>query len=235
MVWDWIQKMTKKEDEAGNKQMNELEKEETIGSIPASGAEPGEAGRSIPVTDQEAIERGESFSDALDQEGLTSVAIEETLDPKTLQKRIADLEERLVRSLADYDNLRKRSARQMEELTKQATDGLILELLEVLDNVVRAEHAIPASGGGSTDVDALQKGIALIHQQLSAILTRRQIDSFPSVDQPFDAKLHEALMRMPDPNRAEGLIVMEIQRGYKQGDRIIRHAKVGVSSGSASA
>lgn len=216
-----------KEEQKTDESMDQIEKEPLFGEADSRRS----SGRTIPVTDGDAIERGESFSDEAEA-SMAAPGGDDGDDRAALVMRVAELEDRLVRSLADYDNLRKRSARQLEELSRQAVDGIILEMLDVLDNVERAEGSL-ASGNAAGADDSIRRGLTLIHQQLAGILSRREIESFTSLGEAFDPKQHEALMQVADAKIAGGHVALEIQRGYRQGERILRHAKVGVSSGPA--
>lgn len=165
------------------------------------------------------IEREESFSEQADD-------AEERAEQPDAEKRIAELEERLVRTLADFDNYRKRSLKFQEELTKAANDKIIRDLLEVIDNFERAaEHSETA------DLATLKQGLQLIHSQFMALLNQYNITPIEALGKPFDATLHEALMKVDTAEYPEGHVAMEVNKGYKQGERVIRHSRVGVSSG----
>jgi len=155
---------------------------------------------------------------------------EEPSEEEKLKKRVAELEDKLLRTAAEFDNYKKRMARQLEEMIRSANDKILLELLEVADNFERAlRHSNEQAA--QADVQALQKGMELIFNQLKALLNRYHITPIDALGQPFDPTLHEALMQVDSDEYPEGVVALEISKGYKQGDRVLRHSKVGVSKG----
>jgi molecular chaperone GrpE len=189
----------------------------------------------IEVTDREspiprntihdAVETAEDFSGETEPEEEAHLAEE----APSAQSRIAELEDRLLRNAAEFDNYRRRTARQFEEISKSATDKLVGEFLEVLDNFERAKlHA-----GEKADVASLTKGMELIHGQMNALLAKNGITPIEAIGKPFDPNLHEALMQVETKEYPEGTIALEMAKGYQQGTRVIRHSKVGVSTGKA--
>jgi molecular chaperone GrpE len=155
---------------------------------------------------------------------------EELSEEEKLKKQVAELEDKLLRTAAEFDNYKKRTARQLEEMIRSANDKILLELLEVADNFERAlRHSNERAA--QADVQALQKGMELIFNQLKALLDRYHITPIEALGQPFDPNLHEALMQVDSDEYPEGVVALEICKGYKQGDRVLRHSKVGVSKG----
>ncbi len=197
-----------------NKDRIELETEEPVHT--------GSASSASAQVDVE-LEKDEDFSSDATEE--TEAAGEG--DEDSLRSRIAELEDRLLRSAAEFDNYRKRAMRQNEELLKAGNDRLIVEILDVVDNFDRAlQHA-------ATDADpgALQKGMALIHNQLTSLLGRYEVTPIVAVGLPFDPAMHEAVMQVDSDVHAEGCVATELSKGYRQGMRVIRHSKVSVSRG----
>ena len=143
--------------------------------------------------------------------------------------RVAELEDKLLRAAADFDNYKKRTARQFEELAKAANDKLIGEIVEIIDNFERArEHA-----GAEVSLESLLKGNELIHGQMTALLSRYDIEPIEALGKPFDPNLHEALFQVDSKEYAEGIVAQEVSKGYRQGSRILRHSRVAVSKGKA--
>lgn len=153
------------------------------------------------------------------------------------EARIEELEDKVLRTLADFDNFKKRTARQFEDVISTANDKLFGELLEVVDNFERAlEHNGNScndtdDNGAAENADALRQGTELIYNQLIGLLKRYDIKPIDSLGKPFDPNLHEALMTTPSDEYEKGYVAMEIGRGYMLGSRVLRHARVGVSSG----
>jgi molecular chaperone GrpE len=162
------------------------------------------------------------------QEGESTAGdIPEVDETGQLKEQIAELEDKLLRSRAELDNYRKRAARQQQQAVEAAREGIINELLEIVDNFERAaEHA-----DGEADAAALKSGMDMIHNQFKSFLRKYDIAPIESVGKPFDPSLHEALMQVESDEHPEGTVVNELSRGYKIGDKVLRYAKVGVSRG----
>lgn len=143
--------------------------------------------------------------------------------PETLQRERDDLQERLLRVTAEYDNYRKRTDRERRELSDAVAGDFARDLLPALDDLERALAAPPQPGD-----QALRAGVELIRQQLVEALRRRNITSFESVGQPFDPNWHEALSGEAVPGKPDGEILAEVRRGYRVGSRLLRPALVQV-------
>lgn len=143
-----------------------------------------------------------------------------------LQKLTAErdaLVDRLARMQADFENARKRAAKEQQDFREYATADTIKGLLPVLDSFERAMHA---SAGEKSE---LRSGVELIHKQLLDALTKLGLRPIPAKGEPFDPHLHEAV-EMVDTSEAEDhQIVEELQRGYKLKDRLLRPAMVKVA------
>ncbi|MSS71734.1 MAG: nucleotide exchange factor GrpE [Candidatus Latescibacteria bacterium] len=133
-----------------------------------------------------------------------------------------------VRKTAEFENYRRRRDREFEELIRTSNGELISHLLPVLENL---ERALNHSGSGE-GFDAYCKGVEMIVNQFKEVLRRQGLEPIESVGQPFDPNLHEALLQTPSQAHEPGVVCEEIERGYRLGDRVIRHAKVAVSLGA---
>jgi molecular chaperone GrpE len=118
-------------------------------------------------------------------------------------------------------------ARQYEEMMRFANDRILLELLEVVDNFERALH----HENDNTDFETFRKGTELIFSQIDALLGKYDIMPIEALGEPFDPNLHEAVMPIESEDYPEGVVAIEMSKGYMQGDRVLRHSKVGVSRG----
>ncbi len=136
--------------------------------------------------------------------------------------------ERLLRLQADFDNYRKRMARDHKALTERATEDLMTELLPVLDNF---DVALKHTAEKSTDA-AVIEGFRIVAEQLENVLRKFGLQPVPAEDVPFDPHQHEAVAHIPDTDRPEGMIVAQTRRGFRLGDKLIRAAQVVVSSGT---
>jgi molecular chaperone GrpE len=163
-------------------------------------------------------------------EGVTEVEETESEEDK-LKTKVAELEDRLLRTMADFDNFKKRSARQYEEIIASANDRLLTELLDIVDNFERAlEHA---ENNRSNSADGLAEGTKLIYNQLRDLLARYNVTPIEAVGKTFDPNLHDAMMQVDSDEYEEGIVAVEISKGYLRGERVLRHSKVGVSRGPA--
>lgn len=143
-------------------------------------------------------------------------------DVLRLEGEIADLRDRSIRTLADFDNYRKRVERERAELRRFAPMEALRDLLEVVDNLERAAVA----GGSAED---LKRGVEMILRQLQETLRRHGVSSFESLGQPFDPGLHEAVSRQESPGASEPSVAEELQTGYRLHDRLLRPARVVVA------
>jgi molecular chaperone GrpE len=155
-----------------------------------------------------------------------------------LQQQVAELEQRLAeaeakrdeyldglqRVAADFDNFRKRTARDQESLVARAHERLAKELLPVLDDLERTLVA-----AADHEEAKLEEGVRLVHRELVDALTREGLVEIET-DGQFDPHLHEALLSQPS-DKEEGAVVDVIQKGYRLGDRVLRPARVVVSQG----
>lgn len=145
-------------------------------------------------------------------------------DVTLLQQERDDLQDRLLRSAAEFDNYRKRTDRERRELSDAVAADLIRDLLPVIDDMERALAASSPTGD-----PALRSGVELIHRQLLDAIRRRGAEPLNVVGETFDPSWHEALASEPAGDRRDGEIVEEIRRGYRMGSRLIRPALVKVA------
>lgn len=143
--------------------------------------------------------------------------------PTESGQALAELNDKYLRLVAEFDNFRKRTARERSDLLKHASEDIMKALLEVLDDIERA--SAPEAAGGAQEV--LPEGVRLIFSKLSRILTGKGLKPMESKGQPFDAELHEAIAEVPAPQpESAGKVLDVVQTGYFLNDKIIRHAKV---------
>ncbi len=145
-------------------------------------------------------------------------------EAERLQKDLADLKDKYLRLAAEFDNYKKRTARDFSNLVETANQDLIKSLLDILDNFRRA-----LATSRESDPDSILKGMELIYSQLDNLLKDRGLEEIEAVGHPFDPELHEAVMAMPTDDVPEDHVADEFQRGYKLKGRIIRHSKVAVA------
>jgi molecular chaperone GrpE len=136
--------------------------------------------------------------------------------------------DRLLRTTADFDNFKKRAAREKQDAIKFANESLLQKLIPVLDNFDMALAAAQTSGKGEA-VQSLQTGVNMIYQQLKSALTEAGLEELDAADKPFDPNLHEAVSQKETAEVPEGQVVQQLRKGYKFRDRLLRPASVVVA------
>jgi len=154
----------------------------------------------------------------------TVVAVEEAGVPSE-QTEFAALKDRYARLLADFDNFRKRQAREREEWSKRANELLLEDFLPVVD------HLELALGNVADVSDPFAAGVRLVYEQFTAALEKHGITPLDAKGQPFNPDWHEALSQVPSDTVPEGEVVEQFRRGWCIGGRLMRPAQVIVSSG----
>ena len=142
-----------------------------------------------------------------------------------LQRDRDDLQDRLLRSMAEFDNYRKRVERERRDLAEAASLDLIRDLLPIIDDFDRAL----AAPGAQSLPEAFRRGMELIHRRLLEVLRVRGVEPLEVVGVMFDPAWHESIASEPAHGRPEGQIVAELRRGYRQGPRLVRAAQVKVT------
>jgi molecular chaperone GrpE len=157
-----------------------------------------------------------------------STSIEESrAEVENKAREAAEAQDRYLRALADFDNFRRRTAREREDWRRQAQEELLREILPVLDNFDRALAAAPASP--AEDAGSIRAGVELIHRDFLNALERLGVRPFSAVGEPFDPQRHEAVARVEQEDVADHTVVGETQRGYLFRDRVLRPARVVVA------
>ena len=144
-----------------------------------------------------------------------------------LQREKDTLQDRLLRTAAEFDNYRKRMDRERRDLSEYAANDILKELLPILDNFERALQA-PATA----ETDAFRKGIELIHKQMLDLLRKRNVKPIDALGADFDPNFHQAVIHEPSDSHREGEVMEELQRGYLIGDRLLRPSMVKVAKPS---
>ena len=146
--------------------------------------------------------------------------------PADAGEEAGQLQDRLLRLTAEYDNYRRRSVSDRQEAVRQGRAGALLPMLEVYDDLRRSLDAAQQAADGAAN-DALVQGVELVFQKFSDALGKAGVTPIEAVGEPFSEELHEAMMQQPAPDdTASGTVLAEIQPGYRLGDRVLRHARV---------
>jgi molecular chaperone GrpE len=160
-----------------------------------------------------------------------SISVEELQDLKTKAVTADENWDKYLRTVADFDNYRKRVAREKEELARFTTERVVTALLPTLDNLERAIDAAQTHGAENS---ALLQGLTQVHSQFRRTLTEFGLQEIiATAGEPFDPNQHEAISQIESDEHEEGHVVEQFQRGYKIADRLLRPARVVVSKGSS--
>ncbi|TAD99829.1 MAG: nucleotide exchange factor GrpE [Bacteroidetes bacterium] len=148
----------------------------------------------------------------------------ESEDKAKLEQQLAEAKDKYMRLFADFENFRRRSAKDKLEFLKTANEGLIVSLLPVLDDFERAKRTFE---NPNTDIEAIKQGFELIFSKFTKVLENKGLKSLTSDGELFNADLHEAITKIPAPSEdLKGKVVDTIEKGYSLEDKVIRFAKV---------
>lgn len=189
-----------------------------------------------PIQDEmnSTVEEENNLSDNLQQEHTEeelqneaeSVNVEDvTGEIEKLRTEAEEHQQRLLRVQADYDNFRRRTLKEKEELAKYASSVLITQLIPVIDNFERAL----STGDESTNSSAYAKGVEMIFRQFMDVMGAEGLSPMNSVGEVFNPEYHQAIMQVESDEYEEGIVVEEIQKGYLLKDKVLRPAMVKVS------
>ena len=144
-----------------------------------------------------------------------------------MEEQLAKAKDNWIRTAADFENFKKRAARERTEATQFANAALLQKLLPILDNFEMALTAAQSAQGDS--LGSLQSGVAMILQQLKTILTDSGLEEIDASGKPFDPTLHEAVSQQETAKVPENHVFQQIRKGYKLRDRLLRPAGVVVA------
>lgn len=174
---------------------------------------------------KEGIESEEHLNDVMDEGTATAEA--EPTPEELLKQELAIANDRYLRLYAEFDNFRRRSAKEREEARRSEGKDVIEALLPVLDDFDRAIRSME----NSNDVAAIKEGIVLIQNKLKNVLTQKGLKEMQSVGTAFDPDIHEAITNIPVPtDDMKGKVIDEVEKGYYLNDKVVRFAKVVVGS-----
>jgi|SRR4051794_7452128 len=197
-----------------------LESEEGVEETPTAQPDPAE-----PAGEQEA-ENEQKLEEATERSAGMEDESPQSPDPSPQEQLQAERDEYLAlaqRAQADFENYRKRAAKEVAAAGDRAKGGLVRELLPVVDNLERALASAEESE------QHLAEGVRLVHSELVGVLQRNGIESFDPTGEPFDPEVHEALSTQPADGADPGTVVGVMEKGYKLNGTVLRPARVVVS------
>ena len=203
----------KKKDEASLEEMKEQIEEALADEMAERRAFNQDAPEEAPPQESGETQAGESEETAPED----ADAIREKYEAE-----LAEKENRYLRLQADFENFRRRTRQEKEELAAVVTQNLLKDLLPFLDNFERALAA------GGNDEGGLRAGVEMVYKQLVETLKKEGLEYIETKDKPFDPNFHQAVMRVEDAEKEDGTIVAELQKGYMVKGRVIRPSMVQV-------
>lgn len=181
--------------------------------------DPTEKGAKAAALEGEAVEKEE------EQDKVQDIPEDEN-KPDKKDLAIAELTDRLQRSMAEFDNFRKRSEKEKSSMFDMGARSIAEKILPIVDNFERALQAAPAEGEGKAFAD----GVLMIYNQMIKTLEDLGVKAIECIDKPFDPNLHNAVMHVEDENFGENVVVEELLKGYMYKDSVLRHSMVKVAN-----
>jgi len=160
----------------------------------------------------------------------------EEIDPtEALRAENAELKDRVLRTHAEMENLRKRTERDVNDTRSYAIAGFARDMLSATDALSRALLVLPAEAreSGDATTKSLIEGIELAEREMQRLLAKHGVKPIEAEGQKFDPHKHQAMFEVPDSSRPEGTVVQVVQTGFAIGERVLRPAMVGVAKGGA--
>lgn len=201
----------------------DLKREQEENKEVLEGEETGEFVEEAEETPEEAAAKAAAM-EAEVEEAFSGENLEVKPDKKDLA--IADLTDRLKRSMAEFDNFRKRSEKEKATMFDMGARSVAEKLLPVVDNFERAMLATPSEGEGKAFAD----GIAMIYNQMTKTLEDLGVKPIDCVGKEFDPNLHNAVMHIEDESLGENVVAEELLKGYMYKDSVLRHSMVKVAN-----
>ena len=148
---------------------------------------------------------------------------ETSTDPQSkVEEELSEMKDKYLRLYSEFDNFRRRTSKERQDLMKTANQEMMAALLPVMDDLERAKQATEKA----TDVNAVKEGLDLVFNKLANVLQQKGLKAMEATGQPFDADLHEAITQIPAGDDMKGKVVDEVEKGYYLNDKVIRFAKV---------
>jgi molecular chaperone GrpE len=155
----------------------------------------------------------------------------EAAEPEALRGELAELQEKMIRLQADFDNFRRRALKEREEAHQYGHENLVKDLLPSVDNLDRAlEHARKSDGG---DFESMLQGVELVQRELLGALASHGVSEIEAESVAFDPNVHEAMAQREDDSVPTNTVIEVFQKGYRLRDRLLRPARVVVSTSAA--
>ena len=175
------------------------------------------------VASMEEVTEADEAAEAAEPEVQAEYIPPEEVSADALEAQLKEKNDRILRLQADFENFRRRTAKEKEELAAVITQNMLGDLLPLLDNFERAMAV------EQTDGEAFRKGVEMIFTQLKEVLDKNGLEHIEAEGQPFDPNVHQAVMRVENPDVSDGTVTQVLQKGYRAKGRVIRPAMVQVA------
>ena len=204
--------MNQRKNKDKNEGIDNIEEDKNTSSVKSENAQDNE---STTTNDEQDLNNGDDLDNG----------------ENNTQDEIKDLKDQLLRTLAENENLRKRTAKEIEQIKKYGHISLLRDFLNVVDNMERAIQSSSSENQSQLGVKNLLDGIEIVLKEMKSLLDKNQIKKIEPLHEKFDYNFHQAMFEAPSSEYDEGLILEVVQPGYILHDRLIRPAMVGVSKG----
>lgn len=176
--------------------------------------------------EEEEINTNEEIIENNQSEEQTETLAEPMSEAQKLEAELAEAKDKYIRLYSEFENFRRRTAKEKIETIMNATEGLMKELIPVMDDFERAQKSMETS----EDVKAIKEGIDLIFNKFQKTLASKGLKPMESKEQIFDVELHECITQFAAGEDKKGTVIDEVEKGYYLNDKVIRYAKVVVGS-----
>ncbi len=182
------------------------------------------------MEDKEILEKNDTINEVLENSTDENAAAEtntELTEVEKLTAEIAEQKDKYLRLMAEFDNFRRRTAKERLDLIQTAGKDIVVSMLDVLDDCDRAEKQLQSNA----DIAVQKEGIQLVFNKIRTTLQAKGLKAMESINTEFDTEKHEAITEIPAPNnKMKGKVLDEVMKGYYLNDKIIRFAKVVVGN-----
>ena len=177
----------------------------------------------------------EQMNDKDDAADIALAAVDELADQaaeiEEIRKELDETKEQLLRNAAEFQNYRRRTEQEKTQLVELGKSIVIQQFLDVFDDFQRSlAAAAQAEGARDTAYESLKEGVELVYKKFADELAKHGVEPIEAVGTAFDENMHDAMLQQPSEEYAPGTVIQEIQKGYRMGDRVLRHAKVIVAA-----
>lgn len=177
----------------------------------------------------------EQMNDKDDAADIALAAVDELADQaaeiEEIRKELDETKEQLLRNAAEFQNYRRRTEQEKTQLVELGKSIVIQQFLDVFDDFQRSlAAATQVEGARDTPYESLKEGVELVYKKFADELAKHGVEPIEAVGTAFDENMHDAMLQQPSEEYAPGTVIQEIQKGYRMGDRVLRHAKVIVAA-----